>query len=307
VSTPWTAFYWADHVADTVHLGLAQEGAYFRLMAHYYRKGRPLQANPEQLHRICRCTTDEDKRAVQEVLAEFFTLDGQVYRHRRIEAELAKTADISEKRRAAARAKHQKITAAHEGAAANAGACALQMDTQPQSQSQLQSRSLPQPQAHPEVSKPSAARTRKRQPNGEARSADPRHVSTERLIKELHLATFGVACPWDGSEGKVLHALLAANPSWTQEQLDRMVSHRFQSESIAAERPRKWLADLGAYVVAPLDRFGKLLDSFHTGDTHNDSSHTGNRAEQRRDSNLAALRAAKDKLGLDHGTIDCPS
>jgi uncharacterized protein YdaU (DUF1376 family) len=133
MSNPWSAFYWGDYIADTGHLTLAQHGAYILLMAHYYRTRRPLPANASVLHRVCRCTTDADKSSVDEVLAEFFTLEDGLYRHNRIDRELAKSTDISEKRRAAAQAKHQK------GRHANA----VQMHTQPQPQ--------PQPQPNPSL------------------------------------------------------------------------------------------------------------------------------------------------------------
>ena len=139
MSNAWGAFYWGDYIADTGHLTLAQHGAYLLLMAHYYRTRRPLPANAPVLHRVCRCTTDADREAVNEVLQEFFTLDGDVYRQNRIDWELAKAIDISEKRRAAARAKHEKSRAA------SAPANAVQVYTQPQ----------PQPQ--PQERKPSAA------------------------------------------------------------------------------------------------------------------------------------------------------
>jgi uncharacterized protein YdaU (DUF1376 family) len=131
----WSAFYWADYVADTAHLTLAQHGAYLLLMAHYYRTRRPLSANASVLHRVCRCTTDADKSAVEEVLAEFFTLDGGVYRQHRIDRELAKAADISEKRRAAAKVKHQKSRAS---AGAHAQEMQVHMHTQSQPQPQSQ-------------------------------------------------------------------------------------------------------------------------------------------------------------------------
>jgi uncharacterized protein YdaU (DUF1376 family) len=133
MSNAWGPFYWRDYVADTGHLTLAQHGAYLLLMAHYYMTGRPIPANAEQVHRICRCTTDADKHATDVVLAEFFTLDGVVYRQRRIDEELAKAVEISTVRRAAANAKHNKLAA---NAGANAGANAVQMHRQPQPQPQ---------------------------------------------------------------------------------------------------------------------------------------------------------------------------
>jgi uncharacterized protein YdaU (DUF1376 family) len=122
MANPWSAFYWRDYVGVTGHLTLEQHGAYLLLMAHYYMTGRPLPANASVLHRVCRCTSDADRSAVNDVLAEFFRLDGDVYRHSRIDRELAKAIDISEKRRAAANAKHHKTSDANAPANASANA-----------------------------------------------------------------------------------------------------------------------------------------------------------------------------------------
>ena len=111
MANPWSSFYWRDYVGKTGHLKLEEHGAYLLLMAQYYMTGRPIPANASVLHRVCRCTTDADKAAVDAVLAQFFVLDGDVYRHNRIERELAKARDISEKRSLAAKEKHRKTRA----------------------------------------------------------------------------------------------------------------------------------------------------------------------------------------------------
>jgi hypothetical protein len=80
--------------------------------------------------------TEADKNAMEEVLAEFFTLDGDVYRQRRIDEELARAIEISGKRREAANAKHRKSPA-------HLPANALQMQTQPQPQPQGTTKAKP--------------------------------------------------------------------------------------------------------------------------------------------------------------------
>jgi uncharacterized protein YdaU (DUF1376 family) len=137
----WTAFYWGDYARDTKHLSLAQHGAYLQLMLHYYSTRRPLPTNVELLHHICSCTTDAEKLAVEQVVAEFFVRQGDVYRHERIETEIAKSKGISEVRRNARLARLN-------GNSANVGTnvdtnvkdlspvCALQSQSQSQSQSQ---------------------------------------------------------------------------------------------------------------------------------------------------------------------------
>ncbi|MFI5090770.1 MAG: hypothetical protein ACHP7P_11995 [Terriglobales bacterium] len=116
---------------------------------------------------------------------------------------------------------------------------------------------------------------------------DPRHAPIRSLIQSLHLEKFRVTCQWDGSEGKALARLLAANPSWDEQQLTRMVRNRFGSDEVPSDRPRKWLPDLGTYAAGPLTRFKNLK-----GGTNGDRTN-GNRAEQRKRDNLAAREEAR--------------
>lgn len=129
MSQAWHPFYWADYLADTGHLTLAQHGAYLLLMGHYYRSGKPIPANAEQLQRVCRANAPAERAAVAWVLENLFQFDKteNVYHHKRIDQELSKTADISQKRRAAALQKHSKSSAN-----------ASDLHTQSQSQSQSQ-------------------------------------------------------------------------------------------------------------------------------------------------------------------------
>jgi hypothetical protein len=91
--------------------------------------------------------------------------------------------------------------------------------------------------------------------------SDPRHAATRVRILELHQESFGITSQWDGREGRELDRLLKANPSWSQDDLTRMVESRFQSEAITPDRPAVWLARLGTYAVGPLDRYGKLASA----------------------------------------------
>jgi uncharacterized protein YdaU (DUF1376 family) len=260
MANAWSAFYWRDYIADTGHLSLAEHGAYLLLMAHYYATGNPLPANASVLHRVCRCTTDADRAATDQILQQFFVLDGNVYRHHRIDRELAKAAEKTECRRAAANARHSK-TDANAHAKAHANEMHLHTQPQPQPQPQDTSTSTSTSTEHSEHSggepkprgngkKPSAP------PAGEA--ADTRHVPTRELIKQQHLERFGSHCCWDGREGKTLKAFLDSNPLAAQEQIAEMVHARFASEGINGARPREWLPNLTKYAGGPLDRFGKV-------------------------------------------------
>ena len=110
--------YVAEYLGDTGHLSTTQHGAYLLLIMHYWRKhGLP----------------DEDKQLAaitklplrlwldcRETLQAFF-YDG--WKHKRIDAELSKRIELSNKR-AAAGSRGGEVTAfRNEVNAANAGIC----------------------------------------------------------------------------------------------------------------------------------------------------------------------------------------
>jgi uncharacterized protein YdaU (DUF1376 family) len=97
----WTAVEWEAYDRKTAHLSLAADGAYRRLLSHYYRTRKPLPANAEILLRVCRAFDDSEKAAVLMVVGEFFTLEDDGYHNRRADEELDKQAQVSEKRREA--------------------------------------------------------------------------------------------------------------------------------------------------------------------------------------------------------------
>jgi uncharacterized protein YdaU (DUF1376 family) len=97
MANPWYAFYPGDYGRDTAHLSLIEDGAYRRLLDYYYSTGRPLPGDVVQLHRICRVSGSKERAAVRKVLEQFFTLEGGVYRQKRVDAEIAKQAEYKEK------------------------------------------------------------------------------------------------------------------------------------------------------------------------------------------------------------------
>jgi uncharacterized protein YdaU (DUF1376 family) len=117
VSRPWMPLYVADYLADTAHLGAAESGAYLHLIMHYWLNGN-LPPEDRKLARISRMT-DRQWSAARETISEFFQDD---WKHKRIDAELARAADISSKRRTSAEQRHSKSNA-------NADANAQQLDT----------------------------------------------------------------------------------------------------------------------------------------------------------------------------------
>lgn len=56
----------------TVDLSMLEDGAYNRLLRHYYRTEEPLPLNSDRLARICKAITLEERAAVSAVLERFF-------------------------------------------------------------------------------------------------------------------------------------------------------------------------------------------------------------------------------------------
>lgn len=101
--------YVAEYLADTGHLTTLQHGAYMLLIMHYWRRGSLPEAD-DQLAAIARLSAADWKKA-KPILQPLFR-DG--WKHKRIEQELAKTAEISSKRRASAMQMHSKCSASAE-------------------------------------------------------------------------------------------------------------------------------------------------------------------------------------------------
>ena len=84
---PYMQLYVAEYLADTAHLTAAQHGAYLLLIFNYWQRGKPLNNSNERLTNVARMTNEEWATA-KPVLAEFFEIDGDEWRHERIERDL---------------------------------------------------------------------------------------------------------------------------------------------------------------------------------------------------------------------------
>lgn len=107
------------HIGDfnnaTRHLTRVERSLYRDAIDMYYDTEQPLPAN--DFDRLCRkllAHSEEEKAALQYVLGEFFTLDGDVYRQVRCDKEIATYHENREKKakagRASAAARQQKGT-----------------------------------------------------------------------------------------------------------------------------------------------------------------------------------------------------
>jgi len=119
---PWMPLYVADYLADTMHLNAAQSGAYLHLIMHYWQHGQ-LPDDDHKLSRIARMRI-EDWRRNRPTVEAFFQPG---WRHARIDSEISRSKEISNKRKAAAKQKRSNSSA-------NAPTIAEQLHTQSQSQ-----------------------------------------------------------------------------------------------------------------------------------------------------------------------------
>jgi uncharacterized protein YdaU (DUF1376 family) len=93
MNRPWMPLYVGDYLGDTGHLTTAQHGAYLLLMMHYWRKGE-LPDDDRQLSKITKLplrTWCEYRPTLQDFFHEG-------WKHKRIDAELARMVRLSEKR-----------------------------------------------------------------------------------------------------------------------------------------------------------------------------------------------------------------
>lgn len=80
-------FFPGDYMRDTSDLSMAEDGAYRRLLDHYYSE-EELPSEKERLYRICRASSDEEKKAVEYVMERFFKNEGGRLLNKRAEREL---------------------------------------------------------------------------------------------------------------------------------------------------------------------------------------------------------------------------
>ncbi len=126
MSRPWMPLYVADYLRDTRRLTAAEHGAYLLLIMEYWTAGK-LPDDDKQLSRIA-CMSGAEWRKAKPNVQPYFS-DGWKG-HKRIDTELAKSAEISSKRSASAKLKHSNRSANAEQLDTHAGAT-----SQPQSPS----------------------------------------------------------------------------------------------------------------------------------------------------------------------------
>jgi len=86
--------YYEHHIGDfaeaTAHLSFVEDAAYSRLIRKYYAQEKPLPIELSKVQRLVGARTKEEKKAVEDVLSEFFFQTEEGWRNSRCDEEIAK-------------------------------------------------------------------------------------------------------------------------------------------------------------------------------------------------------------------------
>jgi uncharacterized protein YdaU (DUF1376 family) len=99
----WFAFDIGRYESKTAHLSMIQDGAYGRLLRHYYKTGAPIPLDNDQIIRICGAHSQEEISAVSLVLKAFFLERTDGWHNKTADEELAKAKRISKMRQQSAK------------------------------------------------------------------------------------------------------------------------------------------------------------------------------------------------------------
>ena len=91
---PYNPIEWQK---DTLDFSIAEDGAYHRLIDHYYTTRTPLPANPKALARIIGISISDFQAIAEQVLSKFQEVDGLLH-HKRCDIELNRQDSLSKKR-----------------------------------------------------------------------------------------------------------------------------------------------------------------------------------------------------------------
>jgi uncharacterized protein YdaU (DUF1376 family) len=98
----WMPFYIGDYMRDTSRLTTEAHGAYLLLIFDYWASGKPLPDDDQQLAAITRLAVSKWK-ALRSVIAPFFIVGDGLWKHKRVDHELATATEKMTKKSAAGR------------------------------------------------------------------------------------------------------------------------------------------------------------------------------------------------------------
>lgn len=103
MSDSWYPRFPGDYGRDTPHLSLSEHGSYTLLLDYCYATGKPLPRERADAYRICRASSNVERRAVDSVLEQFFDLREDGWHNKRADYEIRKRTEFHDKLAAAGR------------------------------------------------------------------------------------------------------------------------------------------------------------------------------------------------------------
>ena len=101
----WYARFWNAYAEKCKHLSMLEHGAYTLLLDYYYSTGGKMEANAEQLLRVCSSRGEAEDAAVLYVVDRFFPVGEDGMRHNsRADDEIGTSSELSLKRSEAGKA-----------------------------------------------------------------------------------------------------------------------------------------------------------------------------------------------------------
>lgn len=97
-----------DYAQATAHLTFVEDAAYMRLLRKYYAEEKPLPADLRAVQRLSGARTKEEKKAVEDVLSEFFFLQDDGWHNKRCDEEIVRANAQAETNRKIANARESR-------------------------------------------------------------------------------------------------------------------------------------------------------------------------------------------------------
>lgn len=139
----WMPFYIGDYLRDTMHLAREDHGSYILLILAYWVNQGPLRDDDRFLAGTAKCTLKLWVKSSRAVMLQYFTVEGGLWHHKRIDKELEVARGQSQKQSENARKRWGKRgMPPHQSGIALA--CANDMPNACPSQSPSQVHSLPE-------------------------------------------------------------------------------------------------------------------------------------------------------------------
>jgi uncharacterized protein YdaU (DUF1376 family) len=241
---PYMQLHIAEYLADTSHLSTEEHGAYLLLIFNYWQRGKALDNANERLANVVRLPK-ERWTDVAQALREFFTIDGDIWTHHRIERDLeAVNAKCEQARNARSQRKNYGRSTG------------VITDESTNKQRNPNEKSIKREEENIEsTTKPSRVKTPREEPT-KSELVKKRHAEFKEKIKQYwEYKNPGVEMPWGPAEGRQLAMWLAESPQTSVEQFAGFLRNRARSEVNHAERPSRWVGNVTSYANGALDTF----------------------------------------------------